>query len=237
MEPVSIIIPVYNEGENIDRNLRQIAAEVEVPYTITIVYDFDEDDTLPVARRTAEALDLPLRLQQNIYGRGALNAIKTGLHTCETRFMVVTMADLSDPPAVINQMAALAEEQDADIVCGSRYMRGGAQIGGPPLKTLLSRLAGTSLYHLTSLPTHDATNSFKLYSKRLIDAVEIESSGGFELGIELVVKAHFQGYKVLQVPTTWTDRSAGESRFKLFSWLPNYLRWYVYALKHQARGR
>jgi hypothetical protein len=114
----------------------------------------------------------------------------------------------------------------ADVVAGSRYMRGGHQLGGPLLKRTLSRSAGLSLHWLGGVPVHDATSNFRLYSKRLLNQVTIESTGGFELGIELTVKAHLLGMRLAEVPTTWRDRTAGESRFQLWEWLPRYLKWY-----------
>jgi hypothetical protein len=59
-----------------------------------------------------------------------------------------------------------------------------------------------------------------------LDRVTIESTGGFELGIELTVKAYLLGMRVAEVPTTWRDRTAGQSNFKLWTWLPRYLYWY-----------
>src|SRR5205814_8906793 len=109
---------------------------------------------------------------------------------------------------------------------GSRYMRGGRQLGGPLLKRTMSRAAGLSLHWLGGLPVHDATSNFRLYSRRLLDKVTIESTGGFELGIELTVKAYLLGMTVAEVPTTWRDRTAGQSRFRLWDWLPRYLHWY-----------
>jgi hypothetical protein len=128
-------------------------------------------------------------------------------------------------PDDIDSMFALAKS-GADVVAGSRYMRGGRQLGGPLLKRSMSRAAGLSLHWLSGIPIHDATSNFRMYSKRLLDQVTIESDGGFELGIELTVKAHLLGMRVAEVPTTWRDRTAGESRFQLWRWLPRYLRWY-----------
>jgi glycosyltransferase involved in cell wall biosynthesis len=87
-------------------------------------------------------------------------------------------------------------------------------------------VAGLSLHWLGGLPIHDATSNYRLYSKRLLQKVTIESTGGFELGLELTVKAYALGMRVAEVPTTWRDRTAGESRFKLWKWLPRYLHWY-----------
>lgn len=222
---ISIVIPVYNEGENIKTAVERIEKEVKIPFEINVIYDFDEDTTLEPAKK------LKVNLIKNKYGRGVLNAIKTGLETADSEFVVVMMADLSDPPEIINDMVKSVQENNADIVCGSRYMKGGKQYGGPLLKGLMSKFAGLSLNYFAGLPVHDATNSFKLYRKTFLNSVEIESTGGFELGIELVVKAFKKGFKITEVPTTWQDRTAGKSNFKLIEWLPKYLKWYFEAFR------
>jgi dolichol-phosphate mannosyltransferase len=110
-------------------------------------------------------------------------------------------------------------------------MKGGKQLGGPKFKGTLSRMAGLSLHYLTGIPTHDISNSFKMYTSRVIKSIQIESSGGFELGMEIVCKAFLAGFKITEVPSVWRDRSAGQSRFKLWKWLPHYLRWYFFTLR------
>jgi len=227
---LNIVIPVFNEAENIRTAIKKIKEECTCPYSITVVYDMDEDTTVPVVRQMQADMG-NLFLLKNKYGRGVLNAIKTGLEETTAKYAVVTMADLSDPPAVINDMFRIAEEQNADIVCGSRYMKGGKQIGGPVMKGLMSRVAGLTLHYIAGIPTHDATNSFKLYRTSFLKRQKIESKGGFELGIELVTKAYIQKYKICETPTVWTDRIAGESNFKLFKWLPGYLKWYFCAFR------
>ena len=128
-------------------------------------------------------------------------------------------------------------ERGAAVVCASRYVRGGAQHGGPWLKGLLSRMAGLSLHWLAGLPTHDPTNSFKAYRRDFLRRTPIESGAGFVLALELTVKAHFAGERVEEVPAQWWDRTAGRSRFRLFAWLPLYLRWYVWAIGQRLGGR
>lgn len=230
MSEITIVIPVYNEGENISVAIDKIEQEVKCSHIINIVYDFTEDTTVPVVKQLQEKYQTQINLVKNNYGRGVLNAIKTGLETGQNEFVIVTMADLCDPPSVINDMLKKAKEENADVVCGSRYMAGGNQVGGGFIKTLMSRCAGLSLHLLAKIPTHDATNSFKLYRKTFLDKMSIESSGGFELGLELVVKAHLKGYKICEVPTTWIDRVAGQSNFKIIEWLPSYLKWYFMAM-------
>jgi hypothetical protein len=109
-------------------------------------------------------------------------------------------------------------------------MKGGNQEGGPFIKRTLSRLAGLSLGGFFRFPVHDVTNNFKLYDKAVIDGITIESRGGFELAMEITVKAVKKGYPVCEIPSIWRDRTAGKSRFMLLKWLPHYLRWYLYAI-------
>ena len=222
---LSIVVPVYNEGENVAPTLRGVVERTRVrPLEVLVVHDFDEDTTVPVVRRLQAEIP-QLRLHRNDIGRGVLNAIKSGLAASRAPYVLVTMGDGSDDPSDIDPMYELAR-QGADVVAGSRYMRGGRQLGGPLLKRMMSRAAGLSLHWVGGLPVHDATSNFRLYSRRLLDKVTIESTGGFELGIELTVKAYLLGMTVAEVPTTWRDRTAGQSRFRLWDWLPRYLHWY-----------
>ena len=222
---LSIVIPVYNEGENVVPTLQGVVERTHMrPLEVLVVHDFDEDTTVPVVKRLQAEMP-ELRLHRNTLGRGVLNAMKSGLRAARAQYVVITMGDGSDDAGDIDAMYELARG-GADVVAGSRYMRGGRQLGGPLLKRTMSRTAGLSLHWLGGVPVHDATSNFRLYSKRLLNRVTIESAGGFELGIELTVKAHLLGMRVAEVPTTWRDRTAGTSRFQLWQWLPRYLKWY-----------
>jgi hypothetical protein len=138
------------------------------------------------------------------------------------------MADGSDDPRVIDDLIRLVERGCA-VAAASRYMPGGQQIGGPRFKKILSKNASRALNLFLGVGTHDSTNSFKAYSKKFIDEVGIESDKGFEVGLELVAKAHRSGRIIAEVPTIWIDRMIGESNFQLRRWLPQYLRWFFYA--------
>ena len=170
-------------------------------------------------------------------GRGVLNAIRSGIDAATGDVVIISMADLSDDPVVIPEMVRLIREKGFDLVCASRYMKGGRQIGGPLLKRTLSRLAGITLYWFGALPVHDATNAFRAYRRAVLITLEIESRGGFEYSLELTAKAAAAGHRIAEVPSIWRDRSAGTSRFRLFHWLPHYLKWYWYALVHRGGKR
>jgi len=223
---ISVVVPVYNEGDNIVPCLRRLwGALKETGHEILICYDFDGDSTLPAVRAMT---DVPptLRLVKNDLGRGVLNALRTGFAAARGDVVVTTMADLSDPPDRILRMAEKLRD-GADVVSGSRYMRGGSQSGGPIVKRTLSRLAGLSLWWVAGMNTHDATTNFRGYRRDFLRRTTIESKSGFEVALELTTKAHNTGAIVDEVPSTWTDRTAGESRFLLMKWLPGYLRWFM----------
>jgi glycosyltransferase involved in cell wall biosynthesis len=231
---ISLVVPVYQEAENIQLFLRDVETYVQEPHETLIVYDFPEDNTLPAVA----AMQPPcphVRLIHNTLGKGVLNALKAGFKASQGDVVIVMMADRSDEPTDVTPMARLIRE-GADVVAGSRYVRGGRQEGGPLLKRTLSRLAGMSLHYMAGLPIHDATNNFRAYSRRVIEQIPVEGEASFALALELTLKAHWNGWKVSEVPTTWRDRTAGKSRFRLFAWLPHYLHWYQLALRRAWFG-
>jgi glycosyltransferase involved in cell wall biosynthesis len=226
---LSIVLPVYNEGEAVEPVLRALSGALTTPHELVVVYDFDGDTTVPVVERLAA--DIPeLRALRNDLGRGVLNAMKAGIAGTTGELVLISMADGSDEPGLVEPMVAMARG-GAAVVAASRYMRGGRQIGGPLVKRTLSRAAGLSLHWLAGVPTHDPTNNFKLYRRDFLDSITIESEAGFELALELTVKATIAGRRVAELPTVWRDRTVGQSNFKLRKWLPHYLRWYVAALR------
>lgn len=234
-DSLQIVIPVYNEGENIGKTLAEIENNITTPHSILLVYDFDEDNTIPVVNEIIREQNATnIFLIRNRYGKGVLNAIRTGFDSAKDGVVLVVMADSSDELSVVDTMFEKIN-QGYDIVCGSRYMKGGKQVGGPIIKGLLSRIASKSLHLITGIPTHDITNSFKMYRRAVLDDMKIESRGGFEIGMEIIIKAFFKGYKITEIPSTWRDRTAGKSRFRLLRWLPAYIRWYLYAIRQQSK--
>ena len=218
----SIIIPAHNEDENIERVLARLLEEISVDTEILVVVDSREDRTLGVLEHSVDPRVKPLI---NTYGRGPAQAIKFGVDNVKAPVFVVTMADGSDDPACIEAMVRLVE-RGVVIAAASRYMSGGAQVGAPWLKGMLSRGAGISLRYFAGIGTHDATNSFKAYSTEFVRSVGIDSTKGFEIGIELVAKARRLRRPIAQIPTIWLERESGESNFRLREWIPEYMKWY-----------
>jgi dolichol-phosphate mannosyltransferase len=225
---LDIVIPVHNEGRNIVATLAALASSLSTPARVLICHDHPDDDTLPAIRGNPQShAPLPVELVRN-RGRGPHSAVMAGFAASTAPFILMYPADDDYNAAALDRMVALARG-GCDIVCASRFMPGGAMVGCPPLKAALVRAGNFTLHHLARLPTTDASNGFRLFSRRVIDRIAVESDQGFCYSIELLVKAHRLGWSIADVPVRWFERRHGESRFRVMKWLPAYLRWYAYA--------
>ncbi len=225
---ITIVAPVKNEKDNIAWTIKKIEKEVEPEYEILIVYDSDNDNTLPIAKKLQKNYK-NIRLIKNDYGPGALNATLKGFDQAKGNILVMMAVDRTDDPETINRMYEKIKE-GYDVVCPTRYSMGGKKIVKTSLKTVLSHLSGISTPYILGIPTSDLTYSYKMFNKKILKNLKIESQGGFEFAEELLIKAHFLGYKVCEVPTVWIDRTHGTSKFKLFKWLPRYIYWYLWGI-------
>jgi dolichol-phosphate mannosyltransferase len=225
---LDIVIPVYNEAPNIVATLAALASSVKTPARVLICYDSPDDDTLPAIRNNAARhAGLAVEFVRN-RARGAHAAVMTGFAVSTAPFVLMYPADDAVNAAMLDPMVALARG-GCDIVCASRFMPGGEMVGAPPLKAALVRAANFTLHHFARLPTKDASNGFRMFSRRVIDRIAVESDQGFCYSIELLVKAHRLGWPVGEVPVRWFERKHGQSRFRVLRWAPAYLRWYFYA--------
>lgn len=230
LAPISIVIPVLNEAEAFPQLWTALCSTIRSDFRVLMIYDSDSDTTIPVAKRIVATGERRLRLVKNAAGGGVVGAILTGFNEVESGPVMVVMGDLSDDLAKVDTMLELYH-QGFHLVAGSRYMKGGRIENGPVFKQFLSRIAGLSLHWLRGIPTHDATNSYKVYDRAMLRALTIESRGGFELSLEITVKAFLAGYSIAEIPATWRERTSGKSNFKLWRWLPHYLKWFLYAFR------
>jgi dolichol-phosphate mannosyltransferase len=228
MQRLDIVIPVYNEGEIILDTLAALRRSVKTPMRILICYDRPDDTTVATINAHSVRLEgLTVEFVRN-QGIGPHGAVMSGFAASQAPFVVVLPADDDFNADILDVMVAKAE-QGADIVCASRFIPGGCMVGCPWLKAVLVRAAAFTLYYFARLPTRDATSGFRLFSRRVIDRIEVESDSGFCYSIELLVKCHRLGWPVAEVPAQWFERKRGTSRFRVLTWLPAYLRWYGYA--------
>ena len=173
---LDIVIPVYNEGANIVPTLRAIAHEVKTPSRILICYDYEGDDTLPAIDANRDAFNaLNIEFVRN-RGSGAHGAVLTGFSASDAPFVLVYPADDDYNAGMLDAMVAEAAK-GCDIVCASRFMAGGSMVNCPWLKAFLVRSGNFTLYHIARLPTHDASNGFRLFSqRRAVEEIAIEQT-------------------------------------------------------------
>jgi glycosyltransferase involved in cell wall biosynthesis len=224
---LDIVIPVYNEGRQINATLGALTRGMTTPARVLICYDMEDDDTLPAVRNNPEAhRGLAVEFVRN-RSRGAHAAVMSGFAASSAPLVVVYPADDDFNGEIVDSMVALARE-GCDIVCASRFMPGGTMQDCPWLKAVLVRATAFTLHRVGRLPTYDATSGFRLFTRRVIDRIVVESDAGFCYSIELLAKTHRLRWRIGEVPARWFERKVGESRFRVLKWAPAYLRWYFY---------
>lgn len=235
MSNLDIIIPVYNEGENILDALNALKREVKTKFRVFIAYDFDEDNTLPAVRRAGD-MGFEIKFTKN-EGKGVHGAIVTGFCASDAPAVLVFPADESYNARIIDAMYVKFKEGN-DVVVASRLMKGGEMGSGLFVKSTIVRVASFILKYFVGLSASDATYGMRLVSRKLLDTVEIESTAGWTYAIECLVKCARLRWGIAEVPAEWHLREKGESRFNLRKWLPHYARWFFYALatKYLRKG-
>ena len=230
---ISIIIPAHNEEDNIREVIDKIEDTLDIPYEIIVVNDHSSDNT-PQVVRGLFARYQNIRLAENKLEKGFANALKTGFGLATTEAFIPVMADLCDELSTIKHIVDKIDE-GYDLVCGSRYTKEGGRLGGSKIKGFFSFFVGRSLQRLIGLPTSDIANAFKLYRKKVIGNIVIQSKG-FEISMEIPLKAYFLGYKITEVPTVWKERTKGKSNFNMLKLAPGYLKLYIWAIYKKLSG-
>jgi uncharacterized protein (TIRG00374 family) len=220
MSKVSIVIPAHNEEENIP-----VLMDVLIPtlesyeetknFEIVIVNDNSKDGTGSLIDSLAMK-DTRIKPVHRITTPGFGNAVKTGLKNATGDILIPVMADLSDDPHDIAKMVKKIEE-GYDIAYGSRFCPGGSTNGYPWKKMIANRTFNNSVRLLFGIRHKDITNAFKAYRREVLDAIGIDNleANGFDLTVEIPLKAHILGFKSAEVPVSWTERKKGEAKLKL----------------------
>ena len=222
-----ILIPVFNENETIIKTLKNIISVVKYNYNIFICYDYDEDPTLKIIKENFDNNQKIIFIKNS--SKGFNSALISGFKRSKAKAVLFYMADDHINHNTINLCYEKFKE-GYQVICPSRFVKGGKMIGNPILKSLLTRLASFFLFYFTSFPIKDSTNSFRLFPRNLLDKIKIESDKGFTLSLELTAKAHRLKYKIIEIPVVWIEREKGKSRFKLFSFILPYTKWLFYII-------
>ena len=185
--PLEIIIPLYNEGDNIIKLFESFNKSVKTEFRVLICYDNDDDDVFMFTDKFKE-FPFQILFVKNP-GQGPCSAIKEGLYFGNSDCVIVYPADDFLNFDIIDKMY-LAFKQKNDIVVASRFIQGGSMKGCPLIKSILVRFASSTLYFFSSIPVKDASNGFRLFSRRLLNIMQVESKVGFAYSLELLVKCY-----------------------------------------------
>lgn len=230
MKEVTIIIPAKNEEKIILITLKSLIKGVKIPYEIIIVDDHSSDQTATVVEKYIKK-HKNIHLIRNRLTPGFAHAVYSGFKAAKTKYVIPVMADLCDDPKTINKMYKTMVKGKWDVVCGSRYMSKGGKKGGPLIQGIFSRIVGKTLNFLIKIPTSDVSNSFKMYKRSLVNKLKI-NLGGVEFSMDITLLLYSKGVRITEIPTFWTGRTIGQSKFKLFKRAPKYISLYYRALKN-----
>ena len=210
-------VPTYNERENVEalvRRLLEVLDEASIDGHVLVIDDGSPDGTGQIADALAaetarvEVIHRPGKSGIGpAYRAGFRHALAHGADR-----IVEMDCDFSHAPADVPRLIAAAD--NADLVLGSRYVRGGRVDDWGVVRRGISR--GGSLYAKTVLgvPVHDLTGGFKCFRREVLEAIPLDevSSAGYVFQIEMTYRALLQGFRVVEVPITFTDRTRGASK-------------------------
>jgi dolichol-phosphate mannosyltransferase len=227
---VSVVVLSRNEEGCIAGVLADILRQVRQPFEVLVVDD-SSDGTPGIVRKMGAANPAVRLVRQR--GRGYSAAFRTAVAQARGDALVILVADGSDDPRDIERMRRLIGK-GYDVVCASRYMRGGKRSRGNALQGVFSRLVCAGLHAVTGVATRDVSNSYKMYRRSMLRAMRIEDAG-FATSMEVTLKAHFDGRQIAEIPTVWTVRRAGSSKFLFLRQGAEYARWTWWAVAARVR--
>ena len=232
---LSILLPVRNEGANLKLMLKVLEAVVEVPHEVLVVYDFPEDDSIPVVEALQETL-VNVRLVHNTIGAGGCNAIRAGVEAALGEYVVIFVADDVGPVISVEEMVALMEE-GCDFVSCTRYAHGGRRLGGSMVSQVLSRLANSLFQIVAGCRLTDATTGIKMFRRVLFAQFDLQAAQVGWAGVfEMTIKAQAMGLSLGEIPIISVDRLyGGSSTFRAGAWMREYLKWFVWGVRELRR--
>jgi dolichol-phosphate mannosyltransferase len=212
MSRALVVIPTYNEAENLPRLLPEVLSKG--PLDILVVDDGSPDGTSTlVLQMAADDPRIHLITRQGKQGLGTAYVAGFKYALANGYGYVFEMdADFSHDPAALP--AFLKSIQDADLVIGSRYTDGVRVLNWPINRLLLSYFANVYTRFVTGLPVHDATGGFKCYRRTVLEAIDLEriKSNGYAFQIEMSYKAWRKKFRLIEIPIVFLDRQSGTSK-------------------------
>ena len=227
MMKLDIIIPVYNEDENIVRLLKVLEDEIVCNFRVLICYDSESDKTLKYLKNS-NAINKEILLIKNSK-QGPNSAIIEGINSSKAEIILIYMADDFESVKLINNMINLIERGN-DLVIPSRFIPGGNMLGAKKIKKMITIIGSYLIYYLARIPFKDCTNALKMFSASLKNKIKLDSTTGFTFALELTTKSYLLNLKIIEIPSIWIEIRNRKSNFKVFKWLPYYIYWLLFSI-------
>jgi len=227
MMKLDIIIPVYNEDENIVRLLKALEDEIVCNFRVLICYDSESDKTLKYVKNK-NIINKEILLIKNPK-QGPNSAIIAGINSSKAEIILIYMADDFNNIKLINNMINLIERGN-ELIIPSRFIAGGKMLGANKIKKMITIVGSYLIYYFARIPFKDCTNAFKMFSANLKDKIKLDSTTGFTFAMELTTKSYILNLKIIEIPSVWIETKNRKSNFKIFKWLPYYIYWLIYSM-------
>jgi len=216
MHDTLVIIPTYNEKENIEKIIRATFSQKK-SFDILVVDDSSPDGTADIVRRIQEefpkSLYLEVRKEKNGLGRAYIHGFKWALAR-SYEYIIEMDADFSHDPKDLVRLYEKCVRDGADASIGSRYSRGVNVVNWPMRRVLLSYFASKYVQFVTGIPYHDTTAGFVCWSRKVLETIQLDKIKfvGYAFQIEMKFKAWKHGFNIQEVSVIFTDRTEGESK-------------------------
>ncbi len=211
-----IIIPTYNEKENIEKIIRKVFS-LEKSFHILIIDDGSPDGTGNIVKNLQSEFNGQLQIEERTgklgLGTAYIHGFKLAL-TKNYQFIFEMDADFSHDPNDLIRLYNANTLEGGDLAIGSRYVKGVNIVNWPMARLLMSFFASKYVRLITGMPIHDSTAGFKCYRRDVLETINFDEIQfvGYAFQIEMKFKAWKYGFKVVEVPVIFTDRTEGTSK-------------------------
>lgn len=221
MEPIklSIVIPTYNEEENIKELLSKTHSVLDtfsVSHELIVVDDGSNDKTREIVKNFKNSIPEIILIERD-HERGLASAMVRGYNTARGKYLGAMDADLAHNPDYLPSMLAIIELGEADFVIGSRYVRGAEFKGKPLLNKIASKVGQYVIQIILGLKIKDTSNNYRIFRRELWENItnSLHPDGNIML-TEIVYLAHKKQFRICEIPIVYMERRAGKSKLSVF---------------------
>ncbi len=216
MQDTLVIIPTFNEKENIENIIRATLSQ-EKAFDILVVDDSSPDGTANIVKELLKEFPkrvfLEIRKEKNGLGAAYIHGFKWALQR-KYEYIIEMDADFSHNPIDLIRLYNACATDGADLSIGSRYSQGVNVVNWPMKRVLLSYFASIYVKFVTGLPVHDSTAGFVCYKRKVLETIKLDKIKfvGYAFQIEMKFKAWKHKFKIKEVSVIFRDRTLGESK-------------------------